>query len=129
MSELRKSLLALGAAAVLAIVAAPLPAQNAKGASVEAGAAGDFFIISSVDPDKKQILLKLPTEVTQLMQVDGRTRYLDGKGKAMQLRDLRAGDTVYIVSNRSGEQLTAVNIRKGPMTLEVLRERYLGGKK
>lgn len=120
---------ALGAAAVLAITVAPLLPQEAKGPSVDAITSGDFFIISSVDPDKRQILLKLPTEVTQLMQVDGRTKYLEAKGKAIQLRDLRAGDTVYIVSNRSGEQLIAVSIRKGPMTLGVLHERYLGGKR
>jgi hypothetical protein len=90
---------------------------------------GDFFIVSSVDLGKKQILLKRPTEVTELMRVDGETRYFDEHGKAIKLTDLRAGDTVYLTSKRSGEQSIAVTIRVGPMTLDVLQERYLKSRK
>ncbi|HEV2198311.1 MAG TPA: hypothetical protein VGR73_00710 [Bryobacteraceae bacterium] len=116
-----------GLAIVLAI---PLLGQSAKdSASVRDLSAGDFFIISSVDLGKRQILLKRPTEVTELMRVGEDTRYFDEQGKSIRLADLRAGDTVYIGSKQSGEQSVAVTIRKGAMTLDVLRERYLKGKK
>jgi hypothetical protein len=103
--------------ALLPAVVTALFAQQAKD--------GDFFIVSSVDLGKKQILLKRPTEVTELMRVDGDTRYFDEHGKAMKLTELRAGDTVYLTSKRSGEQPIAVTISKGPMTPDVLHERYL----
>jgi hypothetical protein len=116
------------AAIAVAMTIPCLSSQEVKNAPIDVSAAGDFFIISSVDLNKRQILLKLPTEVTQLIRVDNRTQYLDAHGKAIRLTDLRAGDTVYIVSNRTGDQTNAIAIRKGPMTVEVLRERYLHSK-
>jgi hypothetical protein len=86
---------------------------------------GDFFIVSSIDLAKKQILLKRPTEVTELMRVDGETRYFEERGKPIRLTDLRAGDTVFITSRPTSGQSVAITIHKGPMTLDVLRERYL----
>jgi hypothetical protein len=47
------------------------------------------------------------------------------RGKPMRLADLRAADTVFIMSKPIGGQPVAVTIHKGPMTLDVLRERYL----
>ena len=55
------------------------------------------------------------------MQVDNGTRYLDKDLKTIKLTDLRAGDTVYIISRQSGEVTVAVTVRKGPMTIEQLR--------
>jgi hypothetical protein len=92
-------------------------------------AEGDFFIVSSIDLAKKQILLKRPTEVTELVRVDGETRYFDERGKAIRLTDLCAGDTVYIMPKSNGGRWVAATIRKGPMTLDVLRERYLNSKR
>ena len=112
------------AAALLTMFANAQPVKSLK-----VNATGDFYIVSSVDLSKQQILLKLPTEVTELMRVDGGTKYFDDHGSSIKLSDLRSGDTVYIASRRAGEQPVAVTIRRGPMTLEVLRERYLGGKK
>jgi len=134
MSEMRRRLIGAAqrwalAMIVVAMTVPPLSPQDLKNTSLDVDTSGDFFIISSVDLSKRQILLKLPTEVTQLMQVDDRTRYLDAHGKAIKLADLRAGDTVYIASNRSGDQPIAITIHKGPMTVEVLHARYLGGKK
>ena len=109
-------------AGILAVLAIPVLAQS----QVSSGfAEGDFFIVSSIDLAKRQILLKRPTEVTELMRVDGETRYLEERGKPIRLTDLRAGDTVYILSKSSGSQPLAVTIHKGPMTLDVLRERFL----
>ena len=81
-----------------------------------------FFIISSVDPAKRELLVKMPTEVTELMRVDGDTKYFDRRGKSIGLADFRAGDTVYIVTSKDG---TVREIRKGPMTIQELRKRYL----
>jgi hypothetical protein len=107
---------------ILAVLAIPVLAQS--GVSSEF-AQGDFFIVSSIDLAKSQILLKRPTEVTALMRVDRETRYLEERGNPIRLADLRAGDTVYILSKSSGSQPLAVTIHKGPMTLDVLRERFL----
>jgi len=85
----------------------------------------EFFIISSVDITKKQLLVKQPTEITQLLQVNDKTRYTDKNGKAMQFADLRAGDTVYVRSAGRSAARVAVSIRKGPMTVEELHRRYL----
>ena len=78
---------------------------------------------------KKQILLKRPTEVTELMPVDGETCYFEERGKPIRLTDLRAGDTVFITSKPTGGPSVAVTIHKGLMTLDLLRERYLKGAK
>jgi hypothetical protein len=63
------------------------------------------------------------------MRVDGETRYFEERGKPIRLTDLRAGDTVYIVSKTGTGQPVAATIHKGPMTPDVLRERYLTGKR
>ena len=109
-------------AGILAVLAIPVLAQSAVSPGF---AQGDFFIVSSIDLAKRQILLKRPTEVTELMRVDGETRYLEERGNPIRLTDLRAGDTVYILSKSSGSQPLALTIHKGPMTLDVLRERFL----
>ena len=96
-----------------------------SGAASSDFAKGDFFIVFSIDLAKKQVLLKRPTEVTELMRVDGETRHFEESGKSMRLADLRAGDTVFIMSKSTGGKPVAVTIHKGPMTLTVLRERYL----
>jgi len=118
--ELRSGILC----GILALVI-PLLAQPPKDPQTPNFAKGEFFIVSSVDLAKRQILLKRPTEVTELMRVDSGTHYSDEHGKPIRLTDLRAGDTVYIVANSSAGQSVALTISKGPMTLDVLRERYL----
>lgn len=95
------------------------PAANAKSGGEE------FFIVASVDIGKKQLLLKEPTEITEVLQVNDKTRYTDKNGKAIQFADLRAGDTVFIRSSATPAGKVAIRIRKGPMTLEELRRRYL----
>lgn len=82
-----------------------------------------FFIVSSVNPTKQQLLVKQPTEVTQLMRVDERTKYFDRNGKSIGLTDLRAGDTVFVVLRANSD--IAREIRKGPMTVAELTRRYL----
>jgi hypothetical protein len=113
---------------ILAVLITPVLAQSGKDSANPDFAKGDFFIVSSIDLAKKQILLKRPTEVTELMRVDEKTRYFEEHGKTIRLTDLRAGDTVYIVSKPTGGQSVAVTIGKGPMTLDVLRERLKSAK-
>ena len=101
-----------------------LTAQSGKAAANTNGAE-EFFVVSSVDIAKGQLLLKRPTEITELLQVDDKTRYTAKNGKAIQFADLRAGDTVYIRSTSTPAGKLAVSVRRGPMTLEELHRHYL----
>jgi hypothetical protein len=109
----------------MVVLLMPLLAQSVSNTTNPDSFKGDFFIVSSIDLAKKQILLKRPTEVTELMLVDAETRYFEEQGRTIGLTGLRAGDTVFITSRPKAAQSTAISIRKGPMTLDVLRERYL----
>lgn len=88
---------------------------------------GDFFIITSINKRKHELFLKAPTEVTQLMQVNDQTVFLNSEGKAITFADLRAGATVYIVPGQtiSGSERVAKRIQEGPMTVAILHARYL----
>jgi hypothetical protein len=110
--------------AILLICGSSLAAQSVK-AAAKTNSGEQFYIISSVDLAKGQLLLKQPTEITELLQVNDKTRYTDKYGKAIQFADLRAGDTVYIKSIPTLTGRLAMSIRKGPMTVEELHRRYL----
>lgn len=100
--------------------------QSQERAKAPAKGGEEFFIISSIDTKKNQLVMKRPTEVTEVMGVTEKSVYFDEKGKALGFKDFRAGDTVYVVSSRKAEGSRVVTrIRKGPMTLEQLRRRYL----
>ena len=121
----RTAALALAGFSTL-LVAAPARAQQMKAAAPVARS-DEFFIVSSVDTPKHQIVLKRPTEVTMLMRVNDQTSYLDENGKSLHLSDLRAGDTVYISwKPEDAGAPTALRIRKGIMTVAELHKRYLG---
>jgi hypothetical protein len=101
-----------------------VPIAHTQGKKTPAGE--EFFMISSTDAAKSQILLKRPTEVTQLMKITDKTQFIDEKGKPFQLTGLRSGDTVWVTSNRSENgDLTALRIRKGPMTVQDLHRYFL----
>ena len=86
----------------------------------------EFFIVSSIDSAKSQVLLKRPTEVTLLMKVTDKTAFLDATDKPLHLTDLHAGDTVWVTSSALTEGgPTALRIRKGPMTVELLHRYFL----
>jgi hypothetical protein len=86
----------------------------------------EFFIISSADTVKDQLVLKHPTEVTELMLLTQKTICLDEHGKPFPCKSLRAGDTVFVVSSRgSGGVRTAARIRIGPMTAAEVHRRYM----
>ena len=111
MKTKRELVLATLAAAVLA-VALLTPVWAAEGGKSRAAANEDFYIISSVDAKKNEIVLKRPTEVTELVLVTEKTTYWSEDGKPVQFVDLRAGDTIYLVSRRDpGGARVAVRIR------------------
>ena len=86
----------------------------------------EFFIVSSVDSAKGLMVVKRPTEVTLTMGFTEKTRCRDEQGKPIRATDLRAGDTVFIASDRSASgRAVAASIRRGPMTVPELHLRYL----
>jgi hypothetical protein len=115
----------------LAVVLLPVtllaPSLRAEARAQSQAASGEeFFIISSVDVAKKQIVLKRPTEVTELIAVNDKTVYRDEQNRAIDFKNLRAGDTVFVTASRGAEGIRiASRIRRGPMTPEELHRRYL----
>jgi hypothetical protein len=101
-----------------------LTAQSGKATDKTPGTE-EFFVVSSVDIAKGQLLLKRPTEITELLQVNDKTHYTGRNGKVIEFSDLRAGDTVYIRSTTTAAGKLAVSVRRGPMTLEELHRHYL----
>jgi hypothetical protein len=87
---------------------------------------GEFFIVSSVNQKMHEMFLKAPTEVTELMLVNNKTVFLDEQGKRVTFKDLRSGDTVYVVADRtSGGEPLATRVEMGPMTAAILHARYI----
>jgi hypothetical protein len=113
------------AASVLALMA--VTAAAAAGAATPAPVSSEeFFIVSSVDSGKGLMVVKRPTEVTLTMGLTEKTRCRDEQGKPIRATDLRAGDTVFIASERNASgQPVASSIRQGPMTVPELHRRYL----
>jgi uncharacterized protein YfaS (alpha-2-macroglobulin family) len=101
-------------------------AANTAASTLHVDAEGVFFLLSSINAAQKQLVLKRPTEVTQLVRVDDKTQYLDDQGKPLKLSDLRAGDTVYVVLQNAGTAPPLVTrMQQGPMTMEGLHQKYL----
>jgi uncharacterized protein (UPF0297 family) len=120
---LRYPMLLLSLAAMLVCAGTTWAAQKGSGRET----ADEFFLISSVNLPKHQMVLKLPTEVTMQLKVNEKTVILDEKGQHLTLGNLRSGDTAYITFRQNAEGATAVKIRLGPMTVEELHRRYLKG--
>jgi hypothetical protein len=121
----RSSILRFAVGLLPVVLLAPSLRAEAR-AQRQATSGEEFFIISSVDAAKKQIVLKRPTEVTELIAVNEKTVYRDEQDKAIDFKNLRAGDTVFVTASRGAEGVRiASRIRRGPMTLEELHRRYL----
>jgi hypothetical protein len=118
----------LGLAPVLIFIAAGWSAAlvAAQGSVQSVTPQGEFFIVSSVNLQKSDLFVKAPTEVTQEMTVTASTVILNQEGKRAPLSDVKAGDTVYIVTRTNGKGFPeVVRIQEGPMTVAVLHSRYL----
>jgi len=85
----------------------------------------EFFIISSVDLSRNRVVLKRPTEVSVLATITPSTAIRGEHGEMLHANDLRSGDTVYAIVKPLPDGITLVSIRRGPMTREELRRRYL----
>lgn len=85
----------------------------------------EFFIVASIDLPKSQLLVKRPTEVTELMLITPQTKLLSDTGQSLKLSDFRAGDTIWALATGTGAQVTATQIRKGQMTVANLHRYYL----
>jgi len=109
---------------LLCLLALFTPATSyAQGKKTSAGE--EFFIVASIDLAKSQLLLKHPTEVTTLLSINDKTKYTNETGKLIRPSDLHTGDTVWVVSSGTGQNGTAIRIRKGPMTVAELHQLYL----
>jgi hypothetical protein len=110
----------------LAVNGLPAVLWGAEKAPAPRAADEDFFIVSSVDLKQQQLVLKRPTEVTELVRVSDKTVMRDEEGKTIQLKSLRAGDTVYVAFAAGSEgSRVATRIRKAPMTVDELHRRYV----
>ena len=90
------------------MLAAPVVLCLAQPALAAGAPPGDFYIITSVNHRKHELFVKTPSEVTELMKVDDQTAFLDEQAKKISFADLRAGDTVYLVSRQEKEMPLAV---------------------
>ncbi|HXQ25882.1 MAG TPA: hypothetical protein VN822_05705 [Candidatus Acidoferrales bacterium] len=97
----------------------------APGTEIKPVAGEQFFIVSSVDLQKAQLLLKHPTEVTLVLMTNNKTQFADDAGKPLKLSDFRAGDTVWVTSSSVAGESTATRIRKGIMSVADLHRYYL----
>lgn len=111
---------------IAGMVAASLAGEPPEARAPAPLSSEEFFIVSSVDLAKSTLVLKRPTEVTLAMLVTAKTRIRNEQGKAIRMGDLRAGATVFIQSELDASgQRAASSVREGPMTVPVLRDRYL----
>jgi len=85
----------------------------------------EFFIISSVDLSRNRVVLKRPTEVSVVATISASTTVRGEHGESLHASDLRSGDTVYAVVKTQPDGITLISVRRGAMTLEELRRRYL----
>jgi len=121
MNRLSRSLIFSFAVLAATSLAVHLQAQNKKTSGGE-----EFFIVSSIDPAKSQVLLKRPTEVTLIMKITDKTVILDVANRPLHLTDLHAGDTVWVIaSSGANGGSSALRIRKGLMTVELLHRYFL----
>jgi hypothetical protein len=105
---------------------APYAADKSRtGTTSKASGGEEFFITTSVDAAKHQLVLKRPTEVTLLIQANDQTAILGENGEHLKLSDLRTGDTVFVTLQGGATPPLALRIRKGPMTVAELHRRYL----
>src|SRR5579864_1093952 len=97
--------------AILLAFAVSMPARaqaHPKNAQGE-----EFFIVSSVDLQKHQVVLMRPTQLTVVATIGPQTTYLGEKGQKLDVKAMKAGDTVWAITKpgRDGS-VTAVRLRQ-----------------
>jgi hypothetical protein len=102
-----------------------LPMASPSKEVVKTGSGEQFFIVASIDRQNSELLLKRPTEVTVLVKIDAKTKYLDVNGKPVKISDFRAGDTVWARLSSDQADPTVLQMRQGGMTVADLHRYYL----
>jgi hypothetical protein len=112
------------AIAILLALAVCMPAwaqahpKNAQGE--------EFFIVSSVDLQKHQVVLMRPTQLTVVATIGPQTTYLGEKGQKLDVKAMKAGDTVWGITKPGPDgSVTAVRLRQGAMRPAELHKLYL----
>lgn len=112
------------AVAILVALAVSAPAwaqahpKNAQGE--------EFFIVSSVDLQKHQVVLMRPTQLTVVATIGPQTSYIGEKGQKLDVKTMKAGDTVWAITKTERDgTVTAVRLRQGAMTAADLHKLYL----
>ncbi|HEV2490154.1 MAG TPA: hypothetical protein VGT03_10130 [Candidatus Acidoferrales bacterium] len=114
------TLAALLTLAVATAVWAQAPASPANSRGEQ------FYIISSVDVQKHQIVLMRPTQLTVVAAATDQTAYLSEQGQKLALKDLRAGQTVWATlrKDKNGQE-SVVKLREGAMNVAELHRLFL----
>lgn len=86
----------------------------------------EFFIVSSIDLQKRQLVLMRPTQLTLVATYNAQTEFLGEKGEKLAIKDFKAGQTVWAITRpgKDGE-VTAIRLREGAMTAAELHKLYL----
>lgn len=103
--------------------ALPMASPSKEVVKTESGE--QFFIVASIDKQNSELLLKRPTEVTELVKLTPQTKYLNDESKPIALADFRAGDTVWAKVSSGKNDPTLIEMRKGQMTVADLHRYYL----
>jgi len=86
----------------------------------------EFFIVSSVDLQKHQVVLMRPTQLTVVATIGPQTSYVGEKGQKLDVKQMKAGDTVWAITKPgAGGSVMAVRLRQGAMTPAELQKLYL----
>src|SRR5579864_8742674 len=86
----------------------------------------EFFIVSSVDLQKHQVVLMRPTQLTVVATIGPQTAYLGEKGQKLDVKAMKAGDTVWGITKPGPDgSVVAVRLRQGAMTPGELHKLYL----
>ena len=127
MNKAWKAVAMMALCAVTTALAAPAWAQMGENPKNSRGE--QYFIISSVDLEKHQLVLMYPTQLTVIAAVDDNTMFAGENGEKLTLNDLRAGATVWAVTRPQGKgKVLALRIREGAMTPAELHKLYLDTK-
>jgi hypothetical protein len=103
----------------------PLLVASSSKEVVKTASGEQFFIVASIDRQNSQLLLKRPTEVTLLVKIGPKTKYLDKDGHSTTLSGFRAGDTVWAKLSNDSTEPTVIEMREGQMTVADLHRYYL----
>ncbi|HEV2615395.1 MAG TPA: hypothetical protein VGU63_02160 [Candidatus Acidoferrales bacterium] len=86
----------------------------------------EFFIVSSVNLQKHQVVLMRPTQLTLVATIGPQTSYIGEKGQKLDVKEMKAGDTVWGITKPGPDgSILAVRLRQGAMTPAELHKLYL----